>query len=240
MVLLACSSLVLIILVGSILFTSRQQQTAKSPVPPRTLRVPRPTTSPTPPVLFSDTFSDNSQNWDVGTEAKYGSTISSGVLTLTNANHTPFLEPLPSDDEYDDVAVAFTVTLLKGDENDSVGLYFRTNGVQGYSMNIYGDDSFDIAKVTIDAMQKTHVTYLAQSQHSPALHSKGQQNDVMVITKGTTIVLLVNDTIIRSVQDSTFSTGKILLFVQNGDSSDGVTASFNSIAVYKAPERLPN
>ncbi len=241
-ILLFVCLLVLSLFFSGMLFFSHQQGVVKSPAPPGrgVLNMPHPTPSPTASVLFSDNFSDNSQNWDVGIEGKSGSTIGSGKLTLTNANHKLLLEPLPSKDDYDDVAVSATVTLLEGDENDSVGLYFRANGSQGYYIDIYGDNSFDIVKATVDATQKTHITYLAASQHSAALHAEGQMNDVKVIMKADTIILLVNDTIVKSVQDSTFSSGKILLFVENGDSSTGVTATFDTIAVYDAPEHLPN
>ncbi|GAC1425366.1 MAG: hypothetical protein NVSMB54_09600 [Ktedonobacteraceae bacterium] len=241
--LLACM-LVLILFFGSFLLFLRQQGETKTQTTSskRTFGALRPAPSPTVPALFSDNFSDNSQNWDVGIEAKDGSTINNGMLTMLEANHKPFQEPLPSDVAYDDVSVAVTVTLLEGDQNDSVGLYLRANGSpgQGYYIDIYGNDTYDIAKIAIDATQKIHATYLAEPQHSSALHSKGQKNNVLVIMKGENIVLLMNNTVVKSVHDDEFPSGKIMLFVENGHSSNGVTAAFDAIAVYTAPDRLPS
>jgi len=236
--------LVLVLFFGGLLLLLRQQGETKTSTTPnrRTFGALRPVVSPTVVAIFSDNFFDNSQNWDVGNEAKYGSTINNGTLTMMEANHKPFREPLPSNVAYGDVAVSTTVTLLEGDQNDSVGLYFRANGStgQGYYIDIYGDDTYDIAKITIDANQKISATYLAEPQHSSALHPKGQKNNVMVVMKGENIVLLMNNTVVKSVRDGEFPSGKIMLFVENGNSSNGVTASFDAIAVYTAPDRLPS
>ena len=241
--LFACVLVLVLFFGGLLLFFRQQGETITSTTPiRRTFGALHPIPSPTVSALFSDNFSDNSQNWDVGNESKYGSTINNGTLTMMEANHKPFREPLPSNVVYDNVAVAFTVTLLEGDQNDSVGLYFRANGStgQGYYIDIYGNDTYDIAKITVDATQSVHATYLAEPQHSSALHPKGQKNNVMVIMKGENIVLLINDTVVKSVRDGAFPSGRIMLFVENGNSSNGVTASFDTVAVYTAPDRLPN
>ncbi|GAC1643070.1 MAG: hypothetical protein NVS4B12_06940 [Ktedonobacteraceae bacterium] len=241
--LLACV-LVLILFFGGLLIFFRQQgdtKTTSTPAP-RTFGALHLTPTPTLSALFFDNFSDNSQNWDVGSEARYGSAINNGMLTMMEANHKPFREPVPSNIAYDDFSVAVTMTLLTGDQNDSVGLYLRANGTtgQGYYIDIYGDNTYDIAKISVDAAQKIHASYLAEPQHTSVLHPEGQKNTVMVIMKGVSIVLLINNTVVKSVRDSEFSSGKIMLFVENGNSSNGVTASFDSIAVYTAPEHLPS
>ena len=241
--LFACVLVLVLFFGGLVLFFRQQGETITSTTPNRrTFGALRLVPSPTVSALFSDNFSDNSQNWDVGTESKYGSTINNGTLTMMEANHKPFREPFPSNVVYNDVAVTFTVTLLEGDQNDSVGLYFRANGStgQGYYIDIYGDATYDIAKITVDATQKVSATYLAEPQHSSALHPKGQKNNVMVIMKGENIVLLINDTVVKSVHDGAFPSGRIMLFVENGNSSNGVTASFDTVAVYTAPDRLPS
>ncbi len=238
------SLLILMLCIGSVFLLFRQQGNVKISTQPnrRILGTVRLTPTPTLPVLFSDNFADNSENWNVGNEAKYGSTIINGTLTMMKANHKPFREPLPSNVAYDNFSVTTTFTLLQGDQNDSAGLYLRASGDtgQGYYVDIYGNDTFDIAKITVDANQKIHATYLAEPQHSSALHTKGQRNDVMVIMKGTSIVLLINGIVVKLVRDDAFTSGKIMLFVENGSSSNGVIASFDSIAVYAAPEQLPN
>ncbi len=236
--------LICVLCLGGLLFTARQKGDAKTSATPNggTFGGIIATTGPALPTLFSDNFSDNSQNWNVGNDAMHGSSISDGILTIMATNHKPFREPLPSDTAYDDFAVATSVALLEGDQNDSVGLYLRANSTtgQGYAIEINGDDTFDITKTTVDANQKSHTIYLAKPQHAPALHSKGQKNNLVVIMKESNIVLLINNVVVELVQDRDFTSGRIMLFVANGTSSSGVTASFDTIAVYTAPEHLPS
>ena len=236
--------LVLVLFFGGLVFFFRQQEETSTVKTPNrsTFSALRLAPSSTAITLFSDNFSDNSQNWDVETEAKYGSVINNGTLTMMEANHKPFREPLPSNTDYADVAVSITVTLLEGDQNDSVGLYFRANGStgQGYYIDIYGNNTYDITKITVDANQKIHATSLAEPQRTSALQPKGQKNNVIVVMKGDNIVLLINNTVVKSVRDGDFPSGKILLFVENGNSSKGVIASFDMVAVYTAPDRLPS
>lgn len=58
--------------------------------------------------------------------------------------------------------------------------------------------------------------------------------------KGVNIVLVINNTVVKSVRDGEFTSGEIMLFIENGNSSSGVVASFDAVAVYTAPEHLPN
>jgi len=243
-VLLLAALLICVLCLGSLLLTARQQGNAKTSTTrnSETFDGILATAGTALPTLFSDNFSDNSQNWNVGNDAMHGSSVDDGTLTMMATNHKPFREPLPSDTVYDDFAVATSVTILQGDQNDSVGLYLRANGTtrQGYAIDINGDDTFDIAKNTVDANQKNHTTYLVKPQHASALHTKGQKNNLLVIMKGSNIVLLINNTVVKLVQDRDFTSGRIMLFVANGTSSSGVTASFDTIAVYTAPEHLPS
>lgn len=241
-VFLLAALLLCILSLSGVLFISCQQGDAKTIVTRSrsTSGTILSTTATTIPTLFSDNFSDNSQNWDVGGDAKHGSAINNGTLTLTATDNKPFRESLPSNIAYDDVVVETTFTLLRGDENDSVGLYLRANASTGYRVTIHGDETYDIAKIMVDASQKLHIQYFSKAQHASALHPKGQKNNLMVIMKGSNIVLLMNDTVVKSVQDGDFARGKIILFVDNGNSSDGVVASFNMVAIYAAPEHLPS
>ena len=234
-VLIVATLVVCLLLLSGIFLVSHRQGNARMSVN-RTFGMLATTTTTATALLFSDNFSDNSQNWDVGNDSKNGSSINNGMLVLTATSSMLFREPFPSDTDYGDVAVTTNFTLLKGDENDSVGLYLRSNiSGQGYKVAINGNDTYDIAKITVDANQKSHTTYLARPQSASSLHPKGQKNNLSVIMRGGNIVLLINNTMVKSVQDGDFASGKIMLFVGNGDTSDGVSASFDMVEVYAAP-----
>ncbi len=42
----------------------------------------------------------------------------------------------------------------------------------------------------------------------------------------------MNNTVVTTLTDSDYTRGQIALFVNNGETSDGVTAVFSSIVVY--------
>lgn len=55
-----------------------------------------------------------------------------------------------------------------------------------------------------------------------------------------TLVLLINDTPVKTITDSDYTSGQIALFVEHATTSNGVKASFSSVAVYPAPDQLPS
>ncbi len=200
-------------------------------------------TTPTPvstqAALFSDNFADNSKGWGLASASGYSGTISNNVMTLADANHKILDMAIPTNTSYSDFEVTTTLTLLKADSNDSAGLYFRgdSNLGQGYFVDIYGDNTYDIVKIFPDS---TKDTFLVSPTNSPSINAVGQQNKLAVVAKGSKIVVLINDKVVSSISDNGgYTSGTIELFVENGKSSNGAQASFSSVAVYPAPNQLP-
>src|SRR2546425_208734 len=192
--------------------------------------------------LFSDNFADNSKGWSTGTGSGYSSTIGNNELRLSEANHKILDEAIPGLNNtlatFTNFSVTTTFTLLKADQNDSVGLYMRgdNNLSHGYFVDIFGDNTYDIVKVFPESSKDT---FLISPTNSPAINAVGQQNKLTVVMKGASIVLLINDKVVESIIDSGYTSGQIALFAENGRTSSGVSAIFNSIAVYPAPGKLP-
>ncbi len=193
--------------------------------------------------LFSDNFFDNSKNWDTRSATGYGISIGNGALTMKEANHRIFQEPVPAI-----VPTGFTVTttftLTQGDQNDSAGLQLRANpdNSQGYIIEVYGDNTFDIVKISPDPNDSTSIKLktLSDQEHPPALHPAGQPNTLTVIMKGSTMVVVMNNTVVKTVTDTSFSGGSIDLFLANGETSRAAIATFDNIAIYPAPTNLPH
>jgi hypothetical protein len=196
----------------------------------------------TPQALFSDNFADNSKGWSAGTGSGYNSTIGNNEMSLSEANHKILDEAVPGSNNspatFTDFSVTTTFTLIKADQNDSVGLYIRgdSNLSQGYFVDIFGDNTYDIVKVFPESSKDT---FLISPTNSPAINAVGQQNKLTVVMKGASIVLLINGKVVESIIDSGYTSGQIALFAENGRTSSGVSAIFNSIAVYPAPGKLP-
>ncbi len=195
-----------------------------------------------PRALFSDNFANNSKAWDTGSGNGFSSIINGHGMVLSEANHKILDEPIPGDDtttaNYSDFSATTTFTITQADQNDSVGFYMRGNDnlSQGYFVDIFGDNTYDIVKVFPDAQQDT---FLISPTGSSAINPVGQQNKLTVIMKGPKIVILINDTVVNSITDSAYTSGQLALFVENGKSSDGVKATFSGVIVYPAPAQLP-
>ena len=198
-----------------------------------------------PKPLFSDNFADNGKGWGIGSGKGFSISIGHNALSMTEANHRVLDIPLPGGNNapalFGDFSVTASFTLMKADANDSVGLYVRgasTNGnfKQGYFVDIYGDNSYDIFKVFADASKDT---FLVDPTPSTFINPLGQQNKLTVEMKGAKMVVLINDKVLLSVSDKDYTSGQIALFVENGKSSSGVQANFSNVIVNPAPNQLP-
>lgn len=203
---------------------------------------PSPTLALTPQPLFSDTFLDNKKGWYTGTVAGYTRKVEAGALILADTSHTVLTESLPVNDTFDNVTLTATFTLVNADANDSAGLYVRgdSNLDHDYRFEVFGNNTYAISKEYLDNTNTQQVISLTGPLHSSYLHPLGQENTLTVMTKGPTLVLLINGSVANSFNDVDYKRGQIALFVANGTTSDGVTASFSSISVYPAPAKLPN
>src|SRR5579884_2749988 len=192
------------------------------------------TPSPSPQPLFFDNFIDNKNGWYIGDIAGYTRLISNNTLTLSDTNHKVLTESLPTSTSFDDFTITAVFTLLKADAHDSVGLYLRgdSNLDHDYRLEVFGNTSYAISKEWLDTEHNPVITYLIGPTHTNALKPSGQQNTVTVIMQGSNLTLLMNNTVVTTLTDSDYTRGQIALFVNNGETSDGVTAVFSSIVVY--------
>lgn len=239
--------LVLVILGGSIFAIGRSKgSTATTTVNGKATALNNAVTPiPSGQTLFTDNFADNSKGWGVGSGKGFSCAIEHNVLGVTEENHRVLDLAIPGSDNtpalYSDFSATITFTVLKADQNDSVGLYVRgasTGGTfnQGYFVDIYGDNSFDIFKVFANANKDT---FLVNPTTSTFINPSGQQNKLTVDMKGPKMVVLVNDKALISISDNDYTSGEIALFVENGRSSSGVQANFSSVLINPAPSQLP-
>ncbi len=202
------------------------------------------TAQPTVQPLFVDKFANNSNNWDVTNDKGFSSSIANNILTLQEANKRVYPMQIPTKQSYNDFAATTAFTLIQGDENDSAGLLLRAgqsnDGYIGYYFDIYGDGSYDIAKVTAGSNQQNVATELVEPTTSSSVNEKGTANTMQVIMKGSTIALYINNTHLQTITDTDFSTGSAFLFAENGNTSNGVIATFSSVEIDQAPDTVPS
>ncbi|MBV9713710.1 MAG: DUF1080 domain-containing protein [Ktedonobacteraceae bacterium] len=249
------SSAILLILHNTSGLTSSQQRGRASLTPQSThalaTSTPTPPTAtssataegitPTPTPIFADDFSDNSQGWYINNVAGYTRSLTSNGLILTDTNHNPMIESLPTNHKFDDFILTTTLTLKQGDNHDSVGVYLRgdSNLDHDYRIDIFGNNTYAISKEYLDTGNIPRALYIIPPTHSTQLKPRGDANTLTVIMKGPTMILLINGKLVNAIIDEDYTHGQIALFVANGATSSGVTAVFSSIEIDLAPEQFP-
>src|SRR6266849_4011797 len=241
--------LLIMVISGTIFFyvqgksskTSSSSNSAVSPTARKATPTPTSTALSTPQPLFSDDFTDKSKGWYLGSTSGYTRVIDNNTLTLADSNHTILTESLPTNTSFDDFMVSVTFTILQANQDDSVGLYLRgdSNLDHDYRIDIYGNNTYAIAREYIDTNKTPVEQFFVNATHSSAIKSIGQQNTVTVIMKGPQLVLLVNGTKVKSISDTNYTSGQIALYVAHGATSSGAQASCSSVAVYPPPPQLP-
>lgn len=240
-------AVVLLFVCGGISFASYHLYTttiAPTATAQANLTQPTATTAPsqpTPSALFSDSFKDNSKGWDSSGGSGYARIVGDNALTMYDRNHKTVIESLPVDTTYDNFSLTTSFTFLKGDLNDSLGVYFRgdSNLDHDYRVDIFGDNSYMISKDYLDASKKPQVKLLVDVTHTDVLNAVGQMNKLTIIAKDSQMVLLLNNKVITSVTDSDYTKGQVAFFVQNGKTSSEARGSFTNVALYPAPNQMP-
>lgn len=203
---------------------------------------PTVTAEPTPQPLFFEDFSDHGRGWYLNDRAGYTRTFANGQLILQSTNQKRLIESLPGNKTYDNFTVSVTFTLQTGDENDSVGLYLRgdSNLDHDYRLDIYGDMTYDLSKEGLGDDNLPENTPLLEPAHTSALKDIGQPNTLTITMQDSTITLAINGQPINALIDPTYQQGQVALFVNNGTTSSGVTASFSQISIYGLPATPPS
>lgn len=236
-VLMLGSAIFFIVLRHNVPNTTLATPPAKAKLSPTALVSP----SLTPQPLFSDTFIDNTKGWYTGNVPGYIRIVSGSLLTLSDTNHKVLTESLPTNQTFSDFLLTTTFSLVDADDHDSVGVYLRgdSNLDHDYRVEVFGNNTYAISKESLDGTNTQHLTYLVGPQHSSLLHPKGQVNVFTLMMRGNQLELMINGNVANSLTDTDYTHGQIALFVANGDTSSGVTASFSSIAVYPLLNQPP-
>jgi Domain of Unknown Function (DUF1080) len=195
----------------------------------------------TPTPFFTDDFIDNSKGWYISDVAGYTRTMTESGLELTDTNHKPLIESLPTTRKFDDFVLTATLTLEQGDKNDSAGIYLRgdSNLDHDYRIDIFGDNTYAISKEYLGTGYAPQSIYLVPPTHISQLKALGNANLLTVIMIGPTMQLLINGSLVTTISDPDYTKGQIALFVTNGTTSQGVTALFGSIQIIAPPDQLP-
>ncbi len=198
------------------------------------------TTAPKGQPLFTDAFKDNAQQWNlVSDQGKFSAAIHNGSLILEDDNNKLLWEMVPGDKTFSNFNLYVDAILSKGEQNNGYGIYIRGAVSQNndlttyYRFELYGDGTFAIFKGAVDGSGKLTSTRIVDYTQSPIIQKQGGVNHIQIAAKGSTMTLLVNGQLLKTINDTSYSGGSVALFVSNLQGSQPIAqATFSHFAIY--------
>lgn len=241
MVLACVAVIVVIILGGSMFWMAHSKNSApvtnhnKTATPTAAMPTWTPTTIK-PPLLsmFYDTFVNDYHGWPLGSNGGYFRILVNNALILSDTNpDTPLVESVPTITNLDNYVVSADFTINQGDTNDGMGFYLRGDSTldHDYRVDVNGNDTFDVAKEYLDTKQSGQEAMLVPATRTDYLNPPGQLNTLTVILIGPAITVEINNIVVASFNDLSYTNGQIALFARHGSTSNGVTVSFTRFEI---------
>ncbi len=191
--------------------------------------------------LFSDTFQDNTNKWNLTSNpGQYSVTVGGSQMVLED-DHNKLLWEIVPGQTFSDFQLDVDAKLSKGDKANGYGVYIRGIASQGidiglyYRFELYGDGTYAIYKGTLDANGIPVDTSLTNNEYIPnaAIQSAGNTNHITIIAKGSSIEFKVNNVLVKAINDSAYKGGEVALFVSNLPSAPPVAqAIFAHLAIF--------
>ena len=204
----------------------------------------KPTPTPNVTPLFADNFAGDTNAWDLqSVKGKYAVAINNGALTLEDDDNHLLWELLPGNRTFTDFHLSVNAALSKGDQNNGYGIYIRGASNQNtdlatyYRFEIYGDGTYAIFKGAVDATGNSSDVKLAGYTYSSAIYPQGKVNHIEIVAHGASMTLIVNGQTIKTITDTSYTSGTIALFVSNLQGSHpGAQATFSNFVIYPFPD----
>ncbi len=192
--------------------------------------------------LFQDNFTNNNNGWNIQSyPGEFAVSLGNGSLKLENDSNKLLWELLPGNKTYGDFQLSVDASLSKGSQDNGYGVYIRGALSQNmtitsfYRFELYGDGSFAIFKGTTDANGTTTTPRLVDYTNNSAILKQGGVNHVTISANGSHMQFIVNNQVVSTVTDATYTGGAIALFVSNlQNARPGAEATFSHLAVYPA------
>ena len=201
--------------------------------------VPSPT--PSKPPLFSDSFQDNKNGWDLTSIAsRFSVKVGGGSMVLEDDDNRLLYELLPGGKTFGNFHLNVDGELSKGDQNNGYGVYIRGSSNQNsdlatyYRFELYGDGTYAVFKGSIDANGMTHDSKLVDYTSNPAIQKVGNVNHITLIANGPSMSFVVNGQTLTTVNDNSYTSGSAALFVSNlpAPTPPVAQATFNNLVIY--------
>jgi hypothetical protein len=201
------------------------------------------TSSPTPtiPPLFSDSFQNNNNGWDLTSiSGKYSVKVGGGSMVLEDDDNKLLWELIPGTKVYSDFKLVVDATLSQGDQSNGYGVFIRGSSNQNnelatyYRFELYGDGTYTVFKGVLNATGNSQSNTLVDYTMDPAIQKQGSVNHIAIIANGPDMTFIVNGQTLKVVTDTSYTGGSVALFVSNlpAPTPPGAQATFNNLAIY--------
>ena len=200
-----------------------------------------PSPTPTIPPLFSDSFQNNNNGWDLtSVSGQYSVKVGGGSMVLEDDKNKLLWELIPGTKVYGDFKLVVDATLSQGDQSNGYGVFIRGASNQNnelatyYRFELYGDGTYAVFKGVLDATGNSQSNTLVDYTMDPAIQKQGGVNHIAIIANGPNMTLVVNGQTLKVVTDTSYTGGSVALFVSNlpAPTPPGAQATFNNLAIY--------
>jgi len=173
---------------------------------------------------LDDPLSDNSKgaSWKTSSDC----TFSGGAYHATNTSNNTYVTCSGINTNFSDFTYQVTMQIARGSYG---GITFRGDDAnsKNYTFVLGQDGSYVLYLYTSSTNPKELKSGTATSFNT----GNGQNNDVGVVARGSTISLYVNKQPVASVTDSTYSSGQIGMIVYN--LGNAVEAIYSNVKVWQ-------
>jgi hypothetical protein len=160
--------------------------------------------------LFSEPFGPVAGDWRFESDELSRAFVAQEQLLIeVDAPNLVHYVTLDSE-QFDNLSLNVSVTLLAGDRSSSYGVLFRIQELGGfYRLALTGDGQFQVELRRSDG---SVVSLTDGWQQTTALRTElGQPNDIRVVAQGNEFQFYANNLLLTSLNDSSLGRGKIAL-----------------------------
>jgi len=200
-----------------------------------------PSPIPTTPPLFSDSFQNNNNGWDLTSiSGKYSVKVGGGSMVLEDDDNKLLWELVPGTKVYSNFKLLVDATFSRGDQSNGYGVYIRGASNQNselatyYRFELYGDGTYAVFKGVVDATGNSQSNKLVDYTTDPTIQKQGRVNHIAIIANGPSMTFILNGQTLKVVSDTGYTGGSVALFVSNlpAPTPPGAQATFNNLAIY--------
>lgn len=184
-------------------------------------------------LVFNDPLTDNS-NKQIGWQTSADCVFSGNSYQATDSTKNTYAGCVGLLTNFSNFTFQVDGTLKQGDSQSGLGLYFRADDAKsrGYLFYVDQDGSYSFFISTDGTGGNSRDLKDGQVTASQYTTGLSQKNTFSVVARDSQISIYINQQLILSTQDSTYSSGQIGVLVTDGTTK--AVASFNNAKLWTA------